>query len=153
MVLQVSERRACRAIGQIRPSYRYVPRPDHKRERLRERIIALAKEDARAGTWEKILCIRSDGTKASKYQPDSRSKPDSGAPMGCASGCGPRTAITSGRMIRGGSDARRSAISDSQHSGRVHARVSVLGGGPTEPLARCAVDLGGSVPESRGSDA
>jgi hypothetical protein len=48
-VLQVSERRACRAIGQIRSSYRYVPRPDHDRARLRERIIALAKAYGRYG--------------------------------------------------------------------------------------------------------
>ena len=27
-VLHVSERRACRAIGQVRSSYRYVPQPD-----------------------------------------------------------------------------------------------------------------------------
>ena len=49
MGLQVSERRACRAIGQLRSSYRYVPRPDHDRELLRERIIALAKEYGRYG--------------------------------------------------------------------------------------------------------
>jgi putative transposase len=42
-VLQVSERRACRAIGQIRSSSRYVPRPDQDRAWLRQRIIALAK--------------------------------------------------------------------------------------------------------------
>jgi putative transposase len=46
----VSERRACRAIGQIRSSYRYVPRPDPDRERVRERIIALAKDTGGRGT-------------------------------------------------------------------------------------------------------
>jgi len=45
-VLDVSE---CRAIGQIRSSSRYVPWPDPFRERLRERIIALAKEYGRYG--------------------------------------------------------------------------------------------------------
>ena len=48
-VLHVSERRACRAIGQLRSSYRYVSQPDPSQERLRERIIALAKEYGRYG--------------------------------------------------------------------------------------------------------
>ena len=43
-VAPVTERRACRAIGQIRSSARFVPRPDLFRESLRQRIIALAKE-------------------------------------------------------------------------------------------------------------
>lgn len=54
-VLHVSERRACRAIGQLRSSYRYVAEPDPTDERLRARIIALAKEYGRYGyrtiTW------------------------------------------------------------------------------------------------------
>jgi len=48
-VLHVSERRACRAMGQVRSSYRYVPQPDPSQERLRARIIALAKEYGRYG--------------------------------------------------------------------------------------------------------
>ena len=48
-VLHVSERRACRAIGQIRSSSRYVPRPDPFREQLRERLLALAKAYGRYG--------------------------------------------------------------------------------------------------------
>lgn len=48
-VLQVSARRACRAIGPIRSSARSVPRPDPFREPLRQRIIALAKEYGRYG--------------------------------------------------------------------------------------------------------
>lgn len=49
-VLQVSERRACRAMGQVRSSYRYQPHPpDPEQGRLRERIIALAKEYGRYG--------------------------------------------------------------------------------------------------------
>lgn len=51
-VLHVSE---CRAIGQLRSSYRYVSRPDSADERLRERIIELAKAYGRYGyrtiTW------------------------------------------------------------------------------------------------------
>jgi putative transposase len=60
-VLQVSERRACRAIGQLRSSSRYVPRPDHDRERLRERIIALAKEYGRYGYRTVTDMLRLEG--------------------------------------------------------------------------------------------
>ena len=48
-VLHVSERRACRAIGQVRSSYRYVPQPDPSQKRLRARVIALATEYGRYG--------------------------------------------------------------------------------------------------------
>ena len=48
-VLHVSERRACRAIGHGRSSYRYRPQPDPRQERVRQRIIALAKEYGRYG--------------------------------------------------------------------------------------------------------
>jgi putative transposase len=48
-VLPVSERRACRAIGQVRSSYRYRPQPDPSQDRLRERVIALAHEYGRYG--------------------------------------------------------------------------------------------------------
>ena len=70
-VLHVSERRACRAIGQLRSSYRYVSQPDPSQERLRERIIALAKEYGRYGYGE---------------------------PRAPASACGRHIAITSGPM-------------------------------------------------------
>ncbi len=48
-VLHVSERRACRAIGQLRSSYRYQPRLDPSQAQVRERIIALAKAYGRYG--------------------------------------------------------------------------------------------------------
>lgn len=48
-VLHVPERRACRAIGQLRSSYRYRPRLDPSQEQVRERIIALAKGYGRYG--------------------------------------------------------------------------------------------------------
>jgi putative transposase len=65
-VLHVSERRACRAIGQIRSSSRYVPRPDPFRERLRERIIALAKEYGRYGYRTVTDRLRLEGWDVSK---------------------------------------------------------------------------------------
>ena len=60
-VLHVSERRACRAIGQIRSSSRYVPRPDLFREPLRQRIIALAKEYGRYGYRTVTDLLRREG--------------------------------------------------------------------------------------------
>lgn len=54
-VLQVSERRACRAIGQLRTTQRYCPQPDSEQDALRDRVVALAKEYGRYGyrtiTW------------------------------------------------------------------------------------------------------
>ncbi len=60
-VLQVSERRACRAIGQVRSCYRYRPRPDSSQEQLRERIIALAKEYGRYGYRTVTDLVRQEG--------------------------------------------------------------------------------------------
>ena len=48
-------------MGQIRCSYRYVPRPDHERARLRERIIALAKEYGRYGYRTVTDLLRNEG--------------------------------------------------------------------------------------------
>jgi transposase InsO family protein len=48
-VLGVSERRACRAIGQIRTTQRYEPRPNVFKEKLRERVVELASEYGRYG--------------------------------------------------------------------------------------------------------
>jgi hypothetical protein len=60
-VLHVSERRACRAISQFRSSTRYVPQPHPDRERLRERIIALAKEYGRYGYRTVTDLVRREG--------------------------------------------------------------------------------------------
>ncbi len=47
--LHVSERRACRAVGQLRSSQRYEPRPNPVQEKLRERVTELASEYGRYG--------------------------------------------------------------------------------------------------------
>ena len=47
--LQGSARRACRAIGQLRASYRYRPQQVPGQDRVRERGIALAREYGRYG--------------------------------------------------------------------------------------------------------
>lgn len=48
-VLHVSQRRACRAIGQLRTTQRYEPRENPEREQVRERVIELATEYGRYG--------------------------------------------------------------------------------------------------------
>jgi putative transposase len=60
-LLQVSERRACRAIGQVRSRYRYRPQPDPSQERLRERIIARAHEYGRYGSRTVTWCFQQEG--------------------------------------------------------------------------------------------
>jgi len=45
----VSERRACRVIGQLRSTQRYEPRPQQHKELLRTRVIELAAEYGRYG--------------------------------------------------------------------------------------------------------
>ena len=47
--LKVSERLACRVIGQLRTTQRYAPRPNREREKLRERIVELATQYGRYG--------------------------------------------------------------------------------------------------------
>jgi len=84
-VLHVSQRRACRALGQLRTSQRYISVPNPFREKLRERIIAIAKEYGRYGYktvtsmlqmegWEvgrdKVYSIwREEGLKVPQKQP------------------------------------------------------------------------------------
>lgn len=47
--LKVSERLACRVIGQVRTTQRYAPQPNPERENLRERIVELATQYGRYG--------------------------------------------------------------------------------------------------------
>ena len=60
-MLQVSERRACRAIGQIRSSSRYRPRLDPSQKPVRERSIALAKKYGRYGYRTVTDLVRQEG--------------------------------------------------------------------------------------------
>jgi transposase InsO family protein len=60
-VLHVSERRACRAIGQFRSSYRYRPQQDPSQAQLCERIIALAKAYGRYGYRTVTDLLRQEG--------------------------------------------------------------------------------------------
>ena len=47
--LRVSERRACKTIGQVRSTQRYEPLPNQEQERLQSRVIELATEFGRYG--------------------------------------------------------------------------------------------------------
>jgi putative transposase len=61
-VLHVAERRAWRASGQVRSSYRDQPQPpDPEEDRLRARIIALAKEYGRYGYRTVTDLLRQEG--------------------------------------------------------------------------------------------
>lgn len=60
-VFQVTERRACRAMGPIRSLYRYKARSDPFRERLRERILAHAQEYGRYGYRTGTDLLRLEG--------------------------------------------------------------------------------------------
>ncbi len=60
-MLRVSQRRACRAIGQLRSSHRYQPKPNPEREKLRGRVIALAKEFGRYGYKTITSMLRMEG--------------------------------------------------------------------------------------------
>lgn len=54
--LHVSERRACKTIGQLRSTYRYEPKPNPEREKLRDRVVAVASEYSRYG-YRKVTDI------------------------------------------------------------------------------------------------
>ena len=76
-VLYVSERRACRVIGQVRSSYRYQPQPpDPEEDRLRARIIALVKEYGRYGYRTVTNLLRQEGWAASAAE-----AAEAGAPL------------------------------------------------------------------------
>lgn len=60
-VLHVSERRACRAIGQIRSSYRYRQRPNPFRESVKGRVIELAREYGRYGYRTVTSMLQAEG--------------------------------------------------------------------------------------------
>lgn len=67
-VLHVSERFACRVIGQVRGSQRYVPMIDPHRDKLRERIIALATQYGRYGYKTITSMLQLEGWSVGKDQ-------------------------------------------------------------------------------------
>lgn len=59
--LSVSERRACKVIGQIRSTQRYEPMENPEKEKLRERIIWLATEYGRYGYRQVTNLLNMEG--------------------------------------------------------------------------------------------
>ncbi len=64
--LKVSERRACRVIGQLRSTQRYEPRPNQQKELLRSRVIELATEYGRYGYRQVTGLINMEGWEIGK---------------------------------------------------------------------------------------
>jgi len=61
VVLDVSERRACRAIGQARTTQRYLKRVADDEDLLAERIIELASQYGRYGYRRVTALLRNEG--------------------------------------------------------------------------------------------
>ena len=59
--LSVSERRACKVLGQLRSTQRYEQRPDQEQEKLRERVVALATEYGRYGYRQVTNLLNMEG--------------------------------------------------------------------------------------------
>ena len=59
--LAVSERRACRVVGQCRATQQYVPVRSDEEEALRTRIVALAREYGRYGYRRITALLQQDG--------------------------------------------------------------------------------------------
>lgn len=59
--LKVSERRACKTIGQIRSTQRYSPLPNHEQEKLECRVVQLASEYGRYGYRQVTGLLNNEG--------------------------------------------------------------------------------------------
>ena len=59
--LRVSERRACRVVGQCRATQHYRPRRPQDEERLRARILGLAQQYGRYGYRRIMALLRQEG--------------------------------------------------------------------------------------------
>lgn len=57
----ISERRACRIVGQVRSSHRYQARPNIKKESLRQRVVQIASEYGRYGYRTVTDILRLEG--------------------------------------------------------------------------------------------
>lgn len=62
----MSERRACKVIGQARTTQRYRPSTDEEKETLRERVIELATEYGRYGYRQVTSLMNNEGWKVGK---------------------------------------------------------------------------------------
>ncbi len=65
-VLKVSERRACKVIGQIRSTQRYEKQPNESQEKLQPRVIELATEYGRYGYRQVTNLLNMEGREVGK---------------------------------------------------------------------------------------
>ena len=65
-VLKVSERRACKIIGQIRSTQRYEKLPNQEQEKLESRVIELATEYGRYGYRQVTNLLNMEGWSVGK---------------------------------------------------------------------------------------
>lgn len=64
--LQVSERRACKVIGQLRSTNRYIGKPNPVKELLRSRVVAIASEFGRYGYRKVTEMLNNEGYRVGK---------------------------------------------------------------------------------------
>lgn len=64
--LRISERRACKTIGQVRSVYRYQAKPDPDEENLRSRVIKVASEYSRYGYRQVTHILNMEGVDVGK---------------------------------------------------------------------------------------
>lgn len=64
--LKVSERRACRTIGQVRSTQRYQPLPNQEPEVLEDRVLELASEYGRYGYRQVTDLLKMEGWEVGK---------------------------------------------------------------------------------------
>lgn len=64
--LKISERRACKVIGQIRSTQRSEPKPNHEQEKLEARVIELASEYGRYGYRQVTDLLQMEGWSVGK---------------------------------------------------------------------------------------
>ena len=65
-IIPISERRACRIVGQVRGTQRYKPKPNPGKERLRERVIEIATQYGRYGYRTVTSLLRQEGWSVGK---------------------------------------------------------------------------------------
>lgn len=137
--LKVSERRACRAIGQIRSTQRYQPMPNQVQEKLEGRVIELATEYGRYGYRQITDLLKMEGWDVGKdrvfsiWQREGLKVPQKQPKRG-------RLWLADGSCIRLRPEFKNHAwsydfVSDQTHDGRKFKILNIIDGYSRECLA------------------
>ena len=132
-VLTISERRACRALGQHRSTQRKAPRGKEDEEALTADLIELARQYGRYG-YRKIAALLRDAgwlvndkrveriwrREGLKVPASSPSAAGCGSRTGPVSGCGPSTPTTSGPTTSSRTAPMMAQVPHAQRHRRVH---------------------------------